>query len=85
MQAGWTEWNYQWNGSPITSEAARVQFGDEWHQHVDCEWTERITTAGRAALKEAEDTGVRDMTEEERSEMERITREIRAEARSALC
>lgn len=50
MHAGWTEWNYTVHGQPISVAEAKERLGDRWFDQVVC-LGERITDAGRAALK----------------------------------
>lgn len=50
MRQGWTEWDYRLDGKPITEADARERFGNLWFEHVEHNWLERITPAGRARL-----------------------------------
>lgn len=53
MQLGWTEWNYlRPDGMPISEQEARTEFGQDWFHVVKLpDFAERITEAGRAALR----------------------------------
>lgn len=56
MQLGWAEWDYRRadTGMPISQEMARLEFGDQWFHCVrNPDDLERITAAGRAALRES--------------------------------
>jgi hypothetical protein len=51
MQLGWTEWNYvNAGGEAMTGVEARARYGEQWWNAVQIAG-ERLTDAGREALK----------------------------------
>lgn len=54
MKAGLTEWDYHDGEEAVTEAELKRRYGSIWFKHVD--WKalqDRITDAGRAALREA--------------------------------
>ena len=58
MQLRWTEWDFRFEGEPISEAAAKERFGDRWWDAVAARGMgERITPEGLEVLKQADAGG----------------------------